>query len=172
MKVTSLFNLVQRLRMSGVVVHSAIRLNLNLQFLSVGLSNVWIMPDGRLCVSFVLLREQAVQDGRYYHSLCIDHTLRYTKRCPVKRTLCIIRIVYVHFLSGTLGNTFNDPRTASCLRFSTFRFSFISGCQAYFYQLNFVLVCVTLRSYRSLKSLPRSSVGRLLTVLCVNWFCL
>jgi len=40
MKLTVLFNLVQRLGMSGVIVHSAIRLNLNLQFLSVGLSNV------------------------------------------------------------------------------------------------------------------------------------
>jgi len=130
------------------------------------------MRDDRCCVSFVLLRKQAVQDGRYYHSLCIDDTLRCTKRCPVKRTPCIIRIVYVHFLSGTLGNTFNDPRTASCLRFSTFHFSFVSCCEAYFRQLNLVLVCVTLRSYRSLKTSPRSSVGRLLTVLCVNWFCL
>jgi hypothetical protein len=101
--------------MSGVIVHSAIRLNLNLWFLSVGLSNVWIRRDDRLCMSFVLVRKQAVQNGRYYHSLCIDNTLRCTARSPVRRPFCITRIVFVHFLSGTLCCTFNDPRTASFL---------------------------------------------------------
>ena len=170
MKLTALFNLVQRLGMSGVIVHSAIRLNLNLQFLSVGLSNVWIRRDDWLCVSFALMWKQAMHNGRYYHSLCIDDTSRCTARSPVKRTFRITRIVYVHFLSRTLCSTLNDPRTASFLHISTFHFTFVSGCQTYFRQLNLVLVCVTLRSCRSLKSTPRSSVGRFLSALCINWF--
>jgi hypothetical protein len=71
-------------------------------------------------VCFVLMRKRALQKGRFYHSLCIDDTLRRRARSPVKRTSCIIRIVYVHFLSGTLCSTFNDPRTASFLNFFHF----------------------------------------------------
>jgi hypothetical protein len=122
-------------------------------------------------LTFFLMWHWALQNGRRYRSLCSDDVVRCTARSPAinKKAPCIIRIVSVHFMSWAFCNTCNDPRTASFYSLPTLHFTFISGCEAYFRQLDLVLVFMTLqRSSRSLKSSPRSSVGRLPAVLSIN----
>jgi hypothetical protein len=156
--------------MSGVIVHSAIRLNLNLRFLSVGLSNVWIGRDDRLCVSFVLMWKQALQNGRYYHSRCIDDTLRFTARSPVRGTLCIIPIVYVLFLSGTLCSTFNEPRTASFLRFFHFSLNTRQRLSGIFPSTESCFGSRDPALLQKLEIYAKVVCFSLLTVLRINWF--
>ena len=154
---------------------------------SVGLSNVGIKRDDRLCLSevdffclnlkslqsdalaqsFFLMWHWTLQNVRRYRSLCSDDVVRCTARSPGinKKAPWIIRIVSVHFMSWAFCNTCNAPRPASFYSLPTLHFTFISGCEAYFRQLDLVLVFMTLqRSSRSFKSSPRSSVGRLSAV--------